>query len=150
MLIFDGMRFDSWETVVKPLLAEFFTIQDAPYFCVLPSFTVYARIALLAGALPTEWKGFKGTYSDNEQQLFAVNMGLTAQEAKTKLRFVTEADTTKARAKLDAAGYVTPERYPNPITKCQKCQICAFLLTFKWLVPVAGLEPARLFTVPGF
>jgi hypothetical protein len=99
VLIFDGMRFDSWETVVKPLLAEFFTIEDAPYFCVLPSFTAYARTGLLAGGLPTEWKGFKGTPSDDEKQLFAVNMGLTAQE-KSKLRFVTEADTTKARAKL--------------------------------------------------
>ena len=99
VLIFDGMRFDSWETVVKPLLAEFFTVEDAPYFCVLPSFTAYARTGLLAGGLPTEWKGFKGTPSDDEKQLFAVNMGLTAQE-KSKLRFVTEADTTKARAKL--------------------------------------------------
>jgi hypothetical protein len=100
VLLFDGMRFDTWETVVKPMLAEFFDIQDAPMFCVLPSFTVYARKGLLAGALPSEWKGFKGTYSDNEQQLFAVNLGLTAQEAKSKLRFVTEADTTKARSKL--------------------------------------------------
>jgi hypothetical protein len=100
VLIFDGMRFDSWEAIVKPLLAEFFEIEDAPYFCVLPSFTVYARKGLLAGALPPDWKGFKGAYSDNEQQLFAVNMGFTAQEAKSKLRFVTEADTTKARAKL--------------------------------------------------
>ena len=101
VLIFDGMRFDTWETVVKPVLAEFFEIEDAPYFCVLPSYTVFARKGLLAGALPREWKGFKGTFSDNEQQLFAVNMGLTAQEAKSKLRFVTEADTTKARAKLN-------------------------------------------------
>lgn len=100
ILLFDGMRFDSWDAVVKPLLAGSFEIQDAPYFCVLPSFTAYARTGLFAGALPAEWKGFKGTYSDNEQQLVAVNMGLTAQEAKWKLRFVTEADTTKARAKL--------------------------------------------------
>ena len=100
VLVFDGMRFDSWETVVKPLLAEHFEVKDAPYFCVLPSFTAYARTGLLAGALPTDWKGFKGGYSDSEQQLFAINMGLTVQEAKTKLRFVTEADTTKARAKL--------------------------------------------------
>jgi hypothetical protein len=100
VLVFDGMRFDSWETVVKPLLAEYFEVKDAPYFCVLPSFTAYARTGLLAGALPTEWKGFKGGYSDSERQLFAVNMGLTAQEAQTKLRLVTEADTTKARAKL--------------------------------------------------
>ena len=101
VLVFDGMRFDTWDAVVKPLLAEFFEIEDAPYFCVLPSYTEFARTGLLAGALPTEWKGFKGTFSDNESQLFAVNMGLNAQEAKSKLRFVTEADTTKARDKTE-------------------------------------------------
>jgi hypothetical protein len=101
VLVFDGMRFDTWETVVKPVLAEFFEIQDAAYFCVLPSYTAFARTGLLAGALPEEWKGFKGKFSDSEEQLFAVNMGLNAQEAKSKLRFVTEADTTKARAKLN-------------------------------------------------
>ena len=103
VLVFDGMRFDTWETVVKPVLAEFFEIQDGAYFCVLPSYTAFARTALLAGRLPAEWKGFKGTFSDSEPQLFAVNMGLNAQEAKSKLRFVTEADTTKARAKLNFA-----------------------------------------------
>src|SRR5262249_55171398 len=64
-------------------------------------YTEFARKSLLAGALPTEWKGFKGTFSDNESQLFAVNMGLNAQEAKSKVRFVTEADPTKARTKLN-------------------------------------------------
>ena len=100
VLVFDGMRFDTWDAVVKPLLAEFFEIHDGAFFCVLPSFTTYARAALLAGALPTEWKGFKGTYTNNEQQLFAVNAGLTQQEKKVKLRFITEADTTKARTTL--------------------------------------------------
>jgi len=103
VLVFDGMRFDTWDTVVKPVLAEFFEIQDAAYFCVLPSYTAFARTALLAGRLPAEWKGFKGNFSDSEPQLFAVNMGLNAQEVKSKLRFVTEAATTKARAKLNFA-----------------------------------------------
>jgi hypothetical protein len=107
VLLFDGMRFDTWERVIKPIVAEFFEIQDAPYFCVLPSFTGFARTSLFAGSLPTQWKGFKGSFSDNEEQLFAVNMGLNAQEAKSKLRFVVEADTTKARAKLNFADKET-------------------------------------------
>lgn len=100
VLIFDGMRFDSWEQVVRPILAEFFQVQDQPCFCLLPSYTEIARTGLLAGGTPSEWKGFKGAFSQDEAQLFAVNMGLTAQEAKTKLRYVTGADTTKARKKL--------------------------------------------------
>jgi hypothetical protein len=100
VLIFDGMRFDSWEHIVRPILAEFFQVQDRPCFCLLPSYTEIARTGLLAGATPSEWKGLKGAFSLDEAQLFAVNMGLTAQEAKTKLRYVTGADTTKARKKL--------------------------------------------------
>ena len=107
VLLFDGMRFDSWERIIKPVLAEFFEIQDKPYFCVLPSFTGFARTSLFAGALPSEWKGFKGSFSNNEEQLFAVNMGLNAQDAKEKVRFVVEADTTKARAKLNFADKET-------------------------------------------
>lgn len=103
VLIFDGMRFDTWDSVVKPLLAEFFEIHDRPLFCVLPSITSYARTALLAGALPPEWRGFKGSYTNNERQLFAVNMGISQLEERSTLRFVTEADTTKARTKLAAA-----------------------------------------------
>lgn len=100
VLIFDGMRLDTWEQVVRPLLAVDFKVEDQPCYCVLPSYTEIARTGLLAGGVPSEWKGFKGAFSQDEAQLFAVNMGLTAQEAKTKLRYVTGADTTKARKKL--------------------------------------------------
>jgi len=30
VLVFDGMRFDTWEQVVRPLLAEFFQVEDKP------------------------------------------------------------------------------------------------------------------------
>lgn len=103
VLIFDGMRFDTWNEVVQPLLAEHFNIEAAPRFCVLPSFTQIARTSLLAGCLPQEWQGYKGAPTKDEATLVARNMGLTAQEAKTKLRFVTEADTTKARMAMGAS-----------------------------------------------
>ena len=100
VLVFDGMRLDTWEQVVRPLLATYFQVDDQPCFSVVPSYTEIARAGLLAGGVPSEWKGFKGVFSKDEAQLFAVNMGLTVQEAKTKLRYVTEASTTKARKKL--------------------------------------------------
>jgi hypothetical protein len=97
VLVFDGMRFDTWSEVVQPLLAEHFDIDAEPCFCVLPSFTQVARTSLLAGCLPQDWQGYKGLPTKDEATLIARNLGLTAQEAKTKLRFVTEADTAKAR-----------------------------------------------------
>jgi hypothetical protein len=103
VLIFDGMRLDTWQGVVQPLLAEHFSIEVQAYFCLLPSYTEIARTGLLAGGLPKEWKSYKGAFIKDEAQLFAINMGLTAQEAKEKVRFVTEADTMKARMKLGFA-----------------------------------------------
>jgi hypothetical protein len=97
ILIFDGMRYDTWIEVVRPLLAEHFNITSNAQFCVLPSSTHTARTSLLAGCLPSEWRGYKGVATMDEATLVSRNLGLTAQELKTKLRFVTEADTTKMR-----------------------------------------------------
>jgi hypothetical protein len=108
VLIFDGMRLDTWEQVVRPLLAVDFKVDDQPCYCVLPSYTEIARTGLLAGDVPSEWKGFKGAFSRDEAQLFALSMGLTAQEMKTKFRYVTGADTTKARKKLGFADKDAP------------------------------------------
>jgi hypothetical protein len=99
VLIFDGMRFDTWEQVVKPILADAFEVTEWARFGLLPSYTAYARTGILAGRLPAEWKGFKGEFQSDEEQLFAVNLGLSAPEAKAKVHFVKEADTRKARAK---------------------------------------------------
>jgi hypothetical protein len=100
VLIFDGMRYDTWEDVVQPLLGEHFTISGGARFCVLPSYTLYARTSLLAGATAPTWAAEKSATSRDEAALFAKNIGLAAHEVKGKLRFVTDADTTKARAVL--------------------------------------------------
>jgi hypothetical protein len=100
ILVFDGMRFDTWDMIVQPILAEHFEIKGQACFCILPSFTQVARTSLLAGCLPPDWKGYKGTPTSDESTLVARHLGLAPQEAKTRLRFVTEADTTKARTML--------------------------------------------------
>ena len=100
VLIFDGMRYDTWEGVVQPLLGEHFSISGGPRFCTLPSYTLYARTSLLAGEPPSSWAGGKAATSRDEAALFAQNIGLAPHEVKDKLRFVTDADTTKARALL--------------------------------------------------
>jgi hypothetical protein len=77
VLLFDGMRFDTWETVIQPILAEHFAIEGRPCFCVLPSYTQVARTSLFAGCLPNEWRGYRGTPTKNEATLVARNLGLT-------------------------------------------------------------------------
>ena len=100
VLIFDGMRFDTWEDVVQPLLGEYFSISGGARFCPLPSYTLYARTSLLAGATAATWAANKSPASRDEAALFAKNIGLAAHEVKEKMRFVTDAETTKARAAL--------------------------------------------------
>jgi hypothetical protein len=101
ILLFDGMRYDTWESVVLPLFAESFRVEESkPRLAVLPSYTGIARTSLFAGCLPGEWRGFKGMPTKDEATLAACNLGLTQQDSKAKLRLVTEADTTKARRSL--------------------------------------------------
>jgi hypothetical protein len=103
ILVFDGMRYDTWDRIVQPILAEFFSISGRPLYCVLPSFTQISRTSLFAGGLATEWRGYKGSPTKDEAVLVARNLGLTQEELKTKLRFVNEADTFKARAAMGFA-----------------------------------------------
>jgi hypothetical protein len=100
VLIFDGMRYDTWEEVLQPLLGEHFTISGEARFCVLPSYTLYARTSLFAGETASSWAASKSATSRDEAALFGKNIGLAGHEVKDKLRFVTDADTTKARTVL--------------------------------------------------
>jgi hypothetical protein len=101
VLIFDGMRYDTWEAVVQPLLGEHFTITGGARFCTLPSYTLYARRSVLAGSPPAAWVTGKRAASRSEESLFAENLGLAKGETKDKLRLLTDADTNKARTKLN-------------------------------------------------
>jgi hypothetical protein len=116
ILLFDGMRLDLWEALVAPLLAEHFALQGKPRFAVLPSFTGIARTSLFAGRLPGMWTGPDGRPTRSEPALLARNLGLAPQEISEKLRFLTEADTAKARAALGTkpadAGLVNVLVYP--------------------------------------
>jgi hypothetical protein len=101
VLVFDGMRYDTWKLVVRSLLAEHFQIvDDRPVFTIPPSYTTVARTSLLAGRIPGQWQGFQGQSTSDEAALAAVNLGLNQQEAKTKFRLLKEAETIKARTKI--------------------------------------------------
>src|SRR5262249_10946532 len=85
ILIFDGMRYDTWETVVQPLLGEHFKITGVARFCTLPSYTLYARRSVLAGSPPATWVTGKRAASRSEESLVAENLGLAKGETKEKL-----------------------------------------------------------------
>jgi hypothetical protein len=51
---------------------------------------------------------------------------------------------------INTGTHVMQYRYAKAATSGLKLQKVPYLLTFIKLVPVAGLEPARRFKVPGF
>jgi hypothetical protein len=103
ILVMDGMRYDTWDAVVRPLLMEHFEVvdrQDRPYFSLLPSKTDIARRGLLAAYLGKDWKNYFGKPTKDERILAARALGVSKQDADTKVFFVTDAETTEAREKL--------------------------------------------------
>jgi len=96
IVIFDGMRYDTWDEVVRPAFSGHFEIEAEPFFAAMPTFTLYARSSLLGGCLPGEGLNNKGEPTTNEPILVAKNFGLPPEEAKSRLRFVTDAETTAA------------------------------------------------------
>jgi PglZ domain len=67
--LFDGMRYDTWTEVIRPLLAQNFAIEaETPLLAPLPTYTQLARKSLFAGGYPdTTWKGFGGRFTPDEQ-----------------------------------------------------------------------------------
>jgi hypothetical protein len=103
VLVMDGMRYDTWEAVVRPLLMEHFEVVDSldrPYFSLLPSKTDIARRGLLAANLGKDWKNYFAKPTKDERVLAARAMGVSKQDFERKVFFVTDAETTEAREKL--------------------------------------------------
>lgn len=102
VLVFDGMRYDSWNEVVKPLLAKQFEIaEEKSYVCVLPSVTGFARVSLLAGNIPSHWINYHGKPTSDHFILAAKLFGLLEKERNEQLRLVVSSETDTGQQRLD-------------------------------------------------
>ena len=52
-ILIDNFRLDQWRTV-RPLLGEYFNIEEDPYCSILPTATQYARNAIFSGLMPLD------------------------------------------------------------------------------------------------
>lgn len=52
-ILIDNFRFDQWRTI-RPLLNDFFTINEDLYTSILPTATQYARNAIFSGLMPVD------------------------------------------------------------------------------------------------
>lgn len=103
ILVFDGMRFDTWEEVVKKVLSSIFDVVDEKlYFCTLPSVTDIARVSLLAGKLPDDWTDYNRKETTDHRILASRLFGLKKEYAKDNLRVIVASETDFGQRKLDA------------------------------------------------
>jgi hypothetical protein len=109
VVVFDGMRWDTWQRVVKPRLLQQFemSVPEKAYLSLLPSWTPIARTGLLAGRPPAEWLGLDGRPTRDQGLLAARFFELPAGERDAKLQFYSGMESDRTYGQLD------PERpYP--------------------------------------
>jgi hypothetical protein len=111
LIIFDGMRFDTWEAVVKPCLQQVFEIKkEKPYLSPLPSWTSIARTSIMAGKTPDLWKGYHNNFTYNQALLAGKFFNLQENQYQQKLRFYSGMESDRINNQLDRT-----KRYPYNI-----------------------------------
>ena len=100
--LFDGMRWDTWADVVRPVLETGFRIEEQkPLLTPVPTYTGFARTSFFAGNYPDAWRGFRGGFTHSEGELAARNVGITSSaDYERQVAFVTQTDTAEGTKKL--------------------------------------------------
>ncbi len=90
IIVFDGMRWDTWARHVRPKLQQIFEIiEEKPYLSLLPSWTMIARTGLLAGKQPRGWKNYSEKFTRDQGELISRLFGISRSEKNNKLLFYT-------------------------------------------------------------
>jgi len=111
LVIFDGMRYDTWEAIVKPRLQKVFEIKkEKAYLSLLPSWTTIARTSITAGRTPDFWKGYRNTFTYNQGLLAAKFFGLPENQYQQKLRFFSGMESDRTHSQFNRS-----KRYPYNI-----------------------------------
>lgn len=103
VIVFDGMRWDTWQRLVKPRLLKLFEMKHAekPYLSLLPSWTTIARTGLLSGRPPAEWQGYNGRPTRDQAQLAARLFELAPGDREAKLQFYSGIESDRTYRQLD-------------------------------------------------
>ncbi len=111
LIIFDGMRFDTWEAVVKPRLQQVFEIKkEKAYLCPLPSWTSIARTSIIAGRTPDLWKGYYNNFTYNQALLAGKFFSLPENQYQQRMRFYSGMESDRIHSQFDRS-----RRYPYNI-----------------------------------
>ena len=108
VIVFDGMRWDSWQRTVRPRLLQRYELkeEEKAYVSVLPSWTFVARTSLLAGQPPVRWKTRDGTFTADQKRLTARQFDIYPADVESRLRFYSGMESDRMYLQLnDAARY---------------------------------------------
>ncbi len=97
VVIFDGMRWDTWARHIKPRLLETFELvePEKTYLSLLPSWTGVARTGLLAGKLPGDWKSYQQKFTRDQAQLSARLFNIPQSEQNRQLQFFSNMESDR-------------------------------------------------------
>jgi hypothetical protein len=106
VVVFDGMRWDTWARHVKPRLLEHFEFVDVekPYLSLLPSWTRIARTGLLAGAVPALWMGYDNRPTQDQSHLASKMFRLPRSDRSRLLQFYAGAESDRTSDQIQS-GY---------------------------------------------
>jgi hypothetical protein len=103
IIILDGMRLDTWYSVILPKLYQIFEIdgEEQLYLATLPSFTDISRVAFFGGKLPPNWKDYVNNFTDDQNVLLSRHLGLGKDESKKKLKIIARAEEKAEQTEFD-------------------------------------------------
>lgn len=109
VVVFDGMRWDTWANHVKPRLLETFELvkPEKPYLSLLPSWTMVARTGLLAGKPPEAWRDENRRLSRDQGKWVAQLFNIPPKEKSRQLQFFSNMESERKYGQLHS-----DERYP--------------------------------------
>ena len=107
IIVFDGLRLDSWEKVVWPRLQQYFVLEGDfnLYLSTLPSYTDISRVAFFAGALPPFWKDYFNKLTTNHKVLLPKLLGFNKDDAKTKVQIIARSEEKVEQQELGLGKY---------------------------------------------
>ena len=141
-VVIDCLRLDQWR-VLEPILQQYFDVETAHYFSILPTATPYARNALFSGLFPCEiagnypdWWGERDDESLNAHERQLLDEQLRALRGATPVHYEkisTHADSDDLARRIGRA--IAPEG------------VSAFVFNFVDLLTHGRSESAILFEV---
>ena len=103
IIILDGMRLDTWYSIVWSKLREIFDVdgEEQLYLATLPSYTDISRIAFLAGKLPPHWKDYYNSFTSDHNILLSRYLDLGKEESKKKLKIISRVEEKTEQMEID-------------------------------------------------